>query len=102
MRIGIAAHEPRAFVPDRVDRADRFGDAVASGDEAVCGLLVRHRDVAADVPVFGEMREEIGERLGGSIDELVAALDAQLGEPVSVNHRRAGMRDRVAHHAGAP
>ncbi len=91
-----------AFVPDRVDRADRFGDAVALGDEPVRGFLVRDGDVAADVAVVGEMREEVGERLGRSVDELVAARDAQLREPVAVNHRRARMRDRVAHHAGAP
>ena len=94
--------EPRAFEPDRVDRADRFGDAVALIDEPIRGLLVRDGDVAADVPVGGEVREEVGERLGRSIDELVASRDAQLGEPISVNHRRARMRDRMAHHAGAP
>jgi len=73
----------------------------APRDKPERGLLVRHRDVAADVTVGREPRHKALERIRRDVLELVAAGNAQHGEPVVVDQRRARVGDRMAHDAGA-
>src|SRR5262249_3537568 len=44
--------------------------------------------------------DELHEVLGRQVANLVAARDPERLQPVAVDHRRARMRDRMAHHAG--
>ena len=95
--MAVSSSRPRTAVSSR----DAMADVVAAIHEPIGRLFVRDGDVAADVPVGRQVREEIGERLGRSIDEFVGARYAHLREPIPVNHRRARVRNRMTHHAGA-
>src|SRR5258708_7873983 len=49
VNVGIGAEKFSVLVPERIDRAERLGDGIAPGRGAKSDLLVRNRDVAADV-----------------------------------------------------
>jgi len=52
--VGIGAEELSVLVPERIDRAERLGDGIAPGRGGKSDLLVRNRDVAADVAALRE------------------------------------------------
>ena len=98
--IGIAADEPIAFVPNRVDRPDRLGRLLAMIDQPKCRILVRRGDIAPDISAVGKVAEKLRKRLGRNVHELVGAAETQAPQPMIVNHRRARIGHAMAHDAG--
>src|SRR5206468_2549271 len=62
---------------------------------------VRDGNVATRIAIAFQAAEEFLELLRRHVGMLVSAIDPERAQPVAVQHRRAGMPDRVAHDARA-
>src|SRR3974390_1989825 len=62
-------------------------------------LLVRHRDIAADIAVFAQMCDKIGEFFGRYRFATVFGIEIVLFDPVIVDQRRARVAGRPGYNA---
>ena len=100
VHVGVAADELSVLVPDRVDGADRVRGFVAPGERTKGRLLVRDRNVGADIAAPAQVAEEVLEIGRGHVGELVGAGNPKTFEPEAVQLGRARVRHRMADHAG--
>ena len=96
--VGVGRKQTPAVVPERVGGADRTR-AIVRLRHRQRRLLVRDRDVGADIAALGQMRDEIGERLRRDLLAPVGGVEIVLLDPIAVDQRRARMPDRPADHA---
>ncbi len=96
--VGVGRAQFTALVPQRIGRADRAGTGIRRR-ERQRALLVRNGDVGADETVRRKVHYELGEAFGRHRLDAVAALDAELAQPVMMDQRRARMRGRPSDQA---
>ena len=97
--VGIARMQRVVVEPERIGRADG-ARAIVRLRQRERRLLVRHRDVGADITARTEFFDEIGKLVRRHRFAAVFAGDAVEFEPVIVNERRARMFDWPADDAG--
>src|SRR5450759_1399028 len=96
--VGIGRAQRFAIVPQRIGGADR-ARALVRLRQRKRGLLVRDGDVAADIAVLAQMRDELGEFIRRHRLAPVFGVEIMLLDPIIVDQRRARMRRRTGHDA---
>ena len=94
--IGVAAMDHAILQPERVDGADQLGRLIAAVDRGEGRLLVGNGDVAADKTLVGKLgRRNSRNRPARCRSPRSEPAMPNCLQPMTMDHRRARMRDRV-------
>ena len=101
--VRVGRHQPAVLQPQRVGRTEFARQRIGPTGQFEGGLLVRDRDIAADetAAAIGKRFHECGKILRRHRDGFVAAVDAGLPQPVTMDHGRAGVFYRISGDEGA-